>query len=385
MAEAGPNLAEVLQHLSVLIGANTVALQHLQQPGQPGQAMVEQQQVNRLERRKSEALRDRPIYYHDATKTWEQFWNERVYWQKAHGLEGIPNAEALHWHKATLMGSMKKRAATVSAAAVVQTDFENAVSWEEFCSKVYDAFNPQAESDMARQEYKGYKQGARQTVSEYISRKRDLFYTAYRENERNIPTLLEEICKGIKNTWVREGCMEKFYTSAQGQGGALTVTGMSNFAISLVAAERAMLSEGIGHSANYDGLRATTNRRYRDHEEHDDDVEDMEVGAIREKGTCYNCGKTGHLKRDCKSKAGSNTGARPKQGKGTFKGDCRRCGRTGHKKVDCYVKKHRDGTVLTDPAPGKAPRNQDKMRPLAEDSEEMPVLDVNSSSDSDSE
>ena len=56
-------------------------------------------------------------------------------------------------------------------------------------------------------------------------------------------------------------------------------------------------------------------------------------------GTCLQCGKYGHMKKDCwqnqqgKGK-GTGTGGKGKK----FEGKCDNCGKVGHKKKDCWVK-----------------------------------------------
>lgn len=52
---------------------------------------------------------------------------------------------------------------------------------------------------------------------------------------------------------------------------------------------------------------------------------------------CYNCGKSGHMRAQCRFQ-------KPKRE--SFAGTCKRCRRFGHCTIDCHSKHSKDGTPL---------------------------------------
>ena len=98
----------------------------------------------------------------------------------------------------------------------------------------------------------------------------------------------------------------------------------------------------------------------------------MEIGGFQQKKkelVCFACGKKGHVKADCWSQKGDSNGkgskANPAAGKGKGKGQskskggakakakgkmtdvvCHRCGKTGHMRAECRSKWHTDGRAL---------------------------------------
>lgn len=61
--------------------------------------------------------------------------------------------------------------------------------------------------------------------------------------------------------------------------------------------------------------------------------------SLGNEATCFGCGKSGHLKKDCKSSLESKRGPPP--------GPCPRCGKGKHWRNGCKSKFHKDGTLLT--------------------------------------
>lgn len=60
---------------------------------------------------------------------------------------------------------------------------------------------------------------------------------------------------------------------------------------------------------------------------------------------CYRCGKTGHYASGCRD---PSLVIKRKRENSQI---CPRCGRNGHSVENCYVKKHKNGTMLTDSQP----------------------------------
>jgi hypothetical protein len=60
--------------------------------------------------------------------------------------------------------------------------------------------------------------------------------------------------------------------------------------------------------------------------------------------TCYNCGKKGHIRPDCKAKPqqGNQTNQRrpgnQQQTRSRFTGNCHNCGKPGHKQAECRTR-----------------------------------------------
>jgi hypothetical protein len=71
------------------------------------------------------------------------------------------------------------------------------------------------------------------------------------------------------------------------------------------------------------------------------------------KGKCYNCGKMGHMGKDCRSKNDNGKpsgqkfqqkgGYKKSSGSGKFSGTCNHCGKTGHKEADCWALHGKNG------------------------------------------
>jgi hypothetical protein len=61
------------------------------------------------------------------------------------------------------------------------------------------------------------------------------------------------------------------------------------------------------------------------------------ISATQQQRTCFNCGRVGHVKADCRSPTAPGKGGRGggKGGKGEQMQKCGKCGRAGHRAADC--------------------------------------------------
>ena len=233
--------------------------------------------------------------------------------------------------------------------------FINHVTWRDYAVAIESIFAPRAESQLAKQEFKAYRQRQTEDISSYLSTKRALHEVAYPRGEGNFDNLLEEVIKGIYN---REVKLQLLRSNPQNP------EQMEINAVQIVANERAAYESGYSRSETKDGLYHTTMMGRREMQE---DPTPMDVNALKEeirtlqesintvkpmdksKITCYHCNKKGHMKSECRSLAaqrggfrgrggysGRNTNQRGGHSGGKFPFDCHHCGKAGHKKSECY-------------------------------------------------
>ena len=91
--------------------------------------------------------------------------------------------------------------------------------------------------------------------------------------------------------------------------------------------------QGLAYAAAMKGWKFSAN------------IEKTYGGGVRDSSslTCYNCGKPGHMQKDCRRPRGAGQKGAGQRG---TPGLCPRCKKGTHWKNECKSKFHKDGTLL---------------------------------------
>ena len=285
------------------------------------------------------------------TTPWRQYVLEFQSWIQAYRIENAGD----NFIKNAIVMSMKGQAQDIIVAhRAGSATFQNNVTWRDYANAIEGIFAPKAESQLAKQEFRSYKQGPKEDMTSYFQTKRALFNTAYPNNTGPFDTFHEEVIKGICSREVKKYVRMSPVRNAEE---------LERVCVRTVADVRSMFEDGYADSESRDGLYHSTIMGIKTNQD-----EPMDIGSMKQKVReltdqisamktgkdgvkCYNCNKFGHMARDCRSKKaeGGKGGFKGKgkhqsggSGGGKFKGNCNNCGKYGHRASECRSKK-KDG------------------------------------------
>ena len=232
--------------------------------------------------------------------------------------------------------------------------WEAADTMKKFEDLVRATYAPESESDLARSEYNARRQGKNESILAYLMAKIALRNTAFPEEERSFQTLLDAVVEGIYNNTIK-----RIITRNRPQKEPELI----EMCTQAVASERKCVLRGFGESPNLDGLSLSTLAATHNfnspgvqptHDEFGCEYMDTSVGKMggAEKRSCHRCGKTGHLRAQCRvpeaklpknkqqggkggkgGQGGKGKGQTPKKDKSQVK--CYNCNRNGHYSREC--------------------------------------------------
>ena len=323
----------------------------------------------RKQRMANDAISRQPTYRHNRETSWNTYLLERADYIDALNLTAVLGADLGDWKKKALLLSLKNQAKELASS--ISAEDRRDLTYEQLENRLSGIFCPPAESQLLKQSFKSLKQRRQEDITHYLSQKESLYKRAYAEAERSTDFLIESTIRGVYNVEVRKNLAMARFSQINPMD---TFEKLRRTALSLVAAERWKMENGISESTSMEGLTQTTYFGQNKFQE-EDGVEDMEIGKIgdkrsiksccncEEKRICYGCGEKGHLKHQC---PGTNKPGNGNNGNGSrdvnhqhgshhmedaSRARCYRCRRPGHLARECYARRTLEGEELPLPKP----------------------------------
>ena len=176
----------------------------------------------------------------------------------------------------------------------------------EYLALLESIFQPPQESLLAKQEFISRVQGRAENVVSYLSAKYALYDLAnphkplrrevrdnqdfWIESERDEATLIQLSIKGLYNVSVKQSVLQANETTREGLRRAV---------IQATANERTAFADGYARSSNLDGLASVTTT-FTEATSSMNEPEAMEIDRIEGSAVCFRCGKSGHIKANCR-------------------------------------------------------------------------------------
>ena len=293
------------------------------------------------------ALRNCPTYNGEAGgitfRTFELLWKnwKPLGWDE--GEDHIDHATRKRILVSRIEGKAIARLTTYLEGSTAWTD---AATEPAYLEVIRGVFQPVSESDLSRTEFKMRKQGVSETALDYVTHKIALWECAYKADERSFNNLCDAIIEGLVNNTIKRQIQ---------RNRPKTQEALIEQLLSAIASERTCVIQGYGESPNLDGLslstvgfNPSTGSTRPGFDAYGDEM--MDVGKVAEQRKCHRCGRSGHLKAQCrvpenklprKNKQQQGGGGKGK-GAGTGGGGkdkskivCFNCQKKGHYSRDC--------------------------------------------------
>ena len=286
-------------------------------------------------------LRSIPKFGAKPEERWQFHEKQLLVWFEINSIEHIAS---VNQQKLAIIASLQHGATrAIELHGPSTTSFTNAASATAYLEVTRLVFLPRAESNLSRMDFKQYRQGRDEPISEYATTKLSLYHSAEpNQAARSYAYLRSEMLRGIFSGYVKNEVIRM---------NPLDEATLLEAMVTCLGQAREAYQLGVGVVPNLDGLASTTKMMTGKWDNGGgNQVEPMEIGAITDKRRCFNCDQVGHLSRECrKERVTRNRGGPPPRNSGGMGNRnpneivCLYCNKKGHKQPDCYKKKRDQG------------------------------------------